>query len=141
VQAMLDKLVGPGNAVVSVSADLDFDRTVRTTESVETNPDLPPVSSATTREEYTGEGTAAGGVLGPDNIAVPTQDQGAGEYRRETETVNNPVSTVREELTTAPGSVRRQSVSVVVSEDAGRNLNLGQLEAAVAAAAGVDPER
>lgn len=141
VQAMLDKLVGPGNAVVSVSAELDFDRTVRTTESVETDPELPPVSSATTVEEYTGTGTASGGVLGPDNIAVPTQDEGAGEYRRETETVNNPVNTVREELTTAPGNVRRQSVSVVVSEDAGGGLDLGRLEDAVVAAAGIDTER
>ena len=141
VQAMLDKLVGPGNAVVSVNADLDFDRTVRTSETVETDEDLPPVTSATTVEEYTGSDAASGGVLGPDNIAVPTADQGSGEYRRETETVNNAVSTVREELTTAPGAVRRQSVSVVVSETAGADLDLGRLEEAVAAAAGVDTER
>lgn len=141
VQAMLDKLVGPGNAVVSVNAVLDFDRAVRTTETVETDPDQPPVSSATTVEEYTGTGSSAGGVLGPDNIAVPTQDQGAGEYRRETETVNNAVSTVREELTTAPGSVRRQSVSVVVNEAVAGGLQMSRLEEAVAAAAGIDPER
>lgn len=141
VQEMLDRLVGPGNAVVRVTAELDFDQTIRTTETVETDPDLPPISSSTTTEEYTGTGTDAGGVLGPDNIAVPGTDTGTGEYRSESSTVNNPYDTVREQLTTAPGSVRRQSVSVVVSRDAGADINMGDLEAAVAAAAGVDPER
>ena len=141
VQAMLDKLVGPGNAVVNVTAELDFDETVRTTETVQTDPELPPVTSATSTEEYTGTSANSGGVLGPDNIAVPTDGQGAGEYRRETETVNNPYDTVREELRTAPGGVRRQSISVVVSNDAGAAIDLRELEAAVAAAAGVDAER
>lgn len=141
VQAMLDKLVGPGNAVVSVTAELDFDQTVRTTETVETDPEAPPVSSTTETEEYTGTGSTDGGVLGPDNIAVPVEGDGAGEYRRESETVNNPYDTVTEQLTTAPGSVKRQSVSVVVSEDAGGDIDLADLETAVAAAAGVDTER
>jgi flagellar M-ring protein FliF len=141
VQSMLDKLVGPGNAVVSVTAELDFDQTVRTTETVETDPDLPPLSSSTTTEEYTGNGTTDGGVLGPDNIAVPVGGEGGGTYSSESETVNNPYDTVTEQLTTAPGSVRRQSISVVVSEDAGGDLDLADLETAVAAAAGVDPER
>lgn len=141
VQSMLDKLVGPGNAVVSVNAELNFDETVRTTETVETDPDLPPLSSSTTTEEYTGNSSADGGVLGPDNIAVPVDGNGAGTYNSESSTVNNPYDTVTEQLTTAPGGVRRQSISVVVSEDAGAGLDLGELEDAVAAAAGVDPER
>ena len=141
VQAMLDKLVGPGNAVVNVTAELDFDQTVRTTETVETDPDLPPLSSSTSTEEYTGTGTTDGGVLGPDNIAVPVDGEGGGTYSSETETVNNPYDTVTEQLTTAPGSVRRQSVSVVVAEDAAAGLDLDDLETAVVAAAGVDAER
>lgn len=141
VQSMLDKLVGPGNAVVSVTAELNFDETVRTTETVETDPELPPITSSTTTEEYTGTGNADGGVLGPDNIAVPVDGEGAGNYASESTTVNNPYDTVTEQLTTAPGGVRRQSVSVVVSEDAGGDLDLADLETAVAAAAGVDVER
>jgi flagellar M-ring protein FliF len=145
IQAMLDRLVGLGNAVVTVTADLDYDQTVRTTETHTTDEELPPVSSATSVEEYTGTADGTGGVLGPDNIAVPdaaagTAD-GAGEYRKETATVNNPVNTVTEQLTTAPGTIRRQSVSVVVSEGAGADLDLADLETAVAAAAGVDTER
>jgi flagellar M-ring protein FliF len=142
IQAMLDRLVGLGNAVVTVTADLDYDQTVRTTETHTTDEDLPPVSSATSVEEYTGTADGTGGVLGPDNIAVPdVTTDGAGEYRKETATVNNPVDTVVEQLTTAPGTIRRQSVSVVVSEGAAADLDLADLETAVAAAAGVDTER
>lgn len=140
LQAMLDRLVGLGNAVVSVSADLDYDQTVRTTETHTTDPDLPPVSESTAIEEYSGVAQGDAGVLGPDGQPVVADDD-AGEYRSETSTVNNPVNTVTEQLTTAPGSVRRQSVSVVVSEDAAADLDLGDLETAVAAAAGVDTER
>lgn len=143
VQSMLDKLVGVGNAVVSVSADLDYDQVARTSETYEVDPDveLPPLSSSTTTEEYTGGGQAVGGVLGPDNIAVPNGEGGGGEYRKESATVNNPLNKVVEQVTTAPGSVRRQSVSVVVSETAGAALDMADLETAVAAAAGVVPER
>jgi len=145
VQAMVDKLVGVGNAVVSVSADLDYDQVARTSETYEVDPEneLPPLSSATTTEEYTGGGPAVGGVLGPDNIGVPDgAGAGAGgEYRKESATVNNPLNKVVEQVTTAPGSVRRQSVSVVVSETAGAALNMAELETAVAAAAGIVPDR
>lgn len=140
LQGMLDRLVGIGNAVVSVTADLDYDQTVRTTETHTTDPELPPVSESTAIEDYTGVAQGDAGVLGPDGAAVPTGD-GAGNYHNESSTVNNPVNTVTEQLTTAPGSVRRQSVSVVVSEDAAADLDLAELETAVAAAAGVDTER
>ncbi|WP_024286296.1 flagellar basal-body MS-ring/collar protein FliF [Cellulomonas sp. KRMCY2] len=143
VQQMLDKVVGIGNAVVSVTADLDYDQTARTTETFTAGEALPPVSSATTLEEYSGSQDAVGGVLGPDGIEVPvaTDGAGAGAYRKESETVNNPLNRVTEELTTTPGSVRRQSVSVVISEAAGADLDLADLEAAVVAAAGIDPDR
>lgn len=143
VQTMLDRVVGSGNAVVTVTADLDFDQVERRTETYSTDGDVPPLSSSTTTEEYTGSaaGGPEAGVLGPDNIAVPNDAAGGGEYRKESETVNNAVNRTVEELTSAPGSVRRQSVSVVLSQEAGAGLDLGEIEAMVAAAAGVDAER
>ena len=140
LQSMLDRLVGLGNAVVTVTADLDYDQTVRTTETQTTDPELPPVSESTATEEYTGAQAGDAGVLGPDGQPI-TGGDGTGEYRSEASTVNNPVNTVREQLTTAPGSVRRQSVSVVVAQGAAADLDLGDLETAVAAAAGIDTER
>lgn len=140
IQAMLDPVVGAGNAVVSVTADLDYDQVERTTETYTADGELPPLSSSTSSEQYTGTGGATGGVLGPDNIAVPGE-QGTGEYLKESETVNNPLNRVTEQLVTAPGSVRRQSVSVVISQQGGAGVDLAQLEQMVAAAAGIDTTR
>ena len=141
VQAMLDRVVGAGNAVVSVSAELDYDKTARTTETFSADETVPPLSESTSVEDYTGGDATSTGVLGPDNISVPTTDDGSGTYHKETAVNNNAVNKVTETLETAPGNVRRQSVSVVVSDQAGADLDLTDLEAMVAAAAGVDDTR
>ncbi|WP_298462468.1 flagellar basal-body MS-ring/collar protein FliF [uncultured Cellulomonas sp.] len=143
VQTMLDRLVGPGKAVVAVNAELDYDNTDRTSETFDATAGVPPLSSSTTREEYTGTGgTPVGGVLGPDNIAVPGGGgAGDGTYLKESEVLNPAVNKVTEHTTSAPGSVQRQSVSVVVDAAAGAALNMVDLEALVTAAAGIDPAR
>lgn len=142
VQAMLDRVVGVGNAVVSVSAELDYDKTARTTETFSSDPSAAPLSESTTVEDYTGDGSTAAGVLGPDNISVPSDaTSGSGAYHNETAVVNNAVNKVTETLETAPGNVRRQSVSVVVSEEAAGSMKMADLQAMVAAAAGVDDTR
>src|SRR5690606_12049387 len=56
VQTMLDRIVGPGNAVVSVTADLDFDQVQRTEERFESNKDVQPLTESRTSETYTGGG-------------------------------------------------------------------------------------
>jgi len=142
VQAMLDRVVGVGNAVVSVSAELDYDKTARTTETFSSDPSAAPLSESTTVEDYTGGASTAAGVLGPDNISVPSDAAaGSGAYHNETAVKNNAVNKVTETLETAPGNVRRQSVSVVVSDAAAASINLPDLQAMVAAAAGVDETR
>ncbi|MFD1505476.1 flagellar M-ring protein FliF [Georgenia yuyongxinii] len=140
VQAMLDRVVGPGNAVVSVQAELSRDETDRLTETFTPADGAPPLSESTSTEEYTGTGQAVGGVLGPDNIAVPN-GEGDGSYTREDSVLNNPVNKVTEQTTVNPGGVARQSVSVVVDAQAGAGLSLAELERMVTAAAGIDPAR
>lgn len=141
VQAMLDRVVGVGNAVVSVSAELDYDKTARTTETFSADEELPPLNESTSVEEYTGGAATDAGVLGPDNIAVPNEANGGGEYRKETAVNNNAINKVTETLESAPGNVKRQSVSVVVSDEAAAGLDMADLQTMVAAAAGVDDER
>lgn len=140
VQAMLDRVVGPGNAVVSVKAEFSSDTTERVTETFTPAEGTPPLSQSTSSEKYTGTGQAVGGVLGPDNIAVPGSG-GAGNYASEESVVNNPVNKVTEQTTVNPGGVARQSVSVVVDAQAGAGLSLGELERIVTAAAGLDLAR
>ncbi len=148
VQQMLDAVLGPGNAVVSVTAELDFDQTARTTETYSaSDPTLPPINSATTVEDYTGTGQTVGGVLGVDGTvsgsttgSPPGAGDGAGTYHKESATVNNPLNKVTEQQTTAPGTVKRQSVSVIVS-DALAGVDMTALQDSIAAAAGIDATR
>ncbi|WP_019148389.1 flagellar basal-body MS-ring/collar protein FliF [Timonella senegalensis] len=140
IQAMLDRIVGPGNAVVSVTADLDFDATERTSEKFESDKDALPLTERTTSEEYTGTGSNATGVLGPDNIAVPNGDSN-GRYTNTAVEKANSVDKITEHTKTAPGTVRRQSVSVAVSAAAAQSLNMQDVEDMVASAAGIDAKR
>lgn len=142
VQAMLDRLVGAGRAAVTVNAQVDLSESERTTEQFDATADTPPLASSTTTEEYTGTGDgSAAGVLGPDNIAVPGGAGGAGTYTSTSEDVTNAVNKSTEVTRSAPGALQRQSVSVLVDQKAAGGLDMADLEAAVAAAAGIDATR
>lgn len=143
VQALLDRVVGVGKSAVTLTAELDYDQTERVSEQFSATPDVPPLVSATTKEEYTGRansGTATG-VLGPDNIAVPSGDDDSGAYSSTTENLNNAVNKVTEQTVTAPGSVKRQSLAVAVDATAAAKIDMAELTAMVSAAAGIDTER
>lgn len=141
VQTMLDRIVGNGRAVVSVTADLDLDSRTTTSEKFETPEERLPLTESTSREEFQGTGSSSG-VLGPDNIAVPGgAGAGDGEYLNESSTVTNAVDKITEITEQTPGTVRRQSVSVAVDATAGNALDMVDLEQLVATAAGVDAER
>src|SRR4051794_12831454 len=71
LQHMLDSVVGPGHAVVTTTAELDYDQTETTSETYTQDPSVGALSESISREAYNGNGTGSGGVLGPDNIQVP----------------------------------------------------------------------
>jgi len=148
VQAMLDKVVGPGNSSVAVAADLDQASGTRVTESF-TEPETGPValSESGTSEQYgagaAGAGTAAG-VLGPDNIAVPNVGTGQaadGGYLNESATKNNAVDKTTETMSIPAGGVARQTVSVALDAQAAQGANVQTITDLVRTAAGIDPAR
>jgi flagellar M-ring protein FliF len=142
VQALLDQVVGTGKSAVTVTADLDYDQTQRTTEEFTATEGVPPLASSTTEETYTGAGTGtATGVLGPDNIAVPTGTATDGTYSSTTEDVTNAVNKVTEVTQQAPGAVRRQSLAVAVDATAAAGIDMTQLTEMLTAAAGIDATR
>lgn len=141
VAGLLDALVGPGKSAVTVTAELDLDSSQRTTEEYSATPDAPPLASSTTTEEYTGSGGTATGVLGPDNIAVPAGEQGDGSYSSTSTDVTNPINKATEVVTSGPGALERQSVSVAVDEVAAKDLDMAALTGAISAAAGIVTER
>ena len=157
VQAMLDKMVGPGNSSVVVAADLDQSSGTKVTESF-SQPTSGPIAlneSGTTEQYGSGangaNGTGATGVLGPDNIAVPngtaadgTTTAGAGAdggYTNESTTKNNAVDKVTESLNVPAGEVSRQTVSVALNSAAANGVNMQSVRDLVGAAAGIDAAR
>lgn len=142
VQAMLDKVVGPGNASVVVAADMSYESAERLEETYTSPLDNPAINESTDTESYTsgGAGGVVGGVLGPDNIAVPDGGD-AGLFSSESTTRNNAINKVTESRTIPSGSITRQTVSVAVNEEAVAGLSVPSIRELVAAAAGINDER
>ena len=147
VQSMLDKVVGPGNATVVVAADMSQNSGQRTAETF-TTPDGSPALSESAQNDGTGSASGSNGsagILGPDNIAVPSgtlaASPGAGTNTGATSvTKNNAINKVTEQTTIPAGSVTRQTVSVAVNK-AVSGVNRADLISLVNAAAGIDTTR
>lgn len=141
VQAMLDTVVGVGNATVVVAADVSSESAERTAETFVAPETVTPLNESRETESYTGTGGAGAGVLGPDNIAVPGGAEGNGTFNSESVTSNNAIDKVTETRTIPAGTLARQSVSVAVNDDVPGDVNMGNLRALVSAAAGIDVDR
>lgn len=139
VQQLLDKVVGAGNATVTVVAEIDRSVNERLDEMYS------PVEGGASPSEHTRTETRTGGqggagVLGPDNIAVPSAN-GDGTYEVTEETRNNAINKSTQTTKTPAGSLTRQSVSVAVDAGAGGDIGAAQLSELVSAAAGIDRAR
>ncbi len=144
VQTMLDKLVGPGHSVTRVDAVLNFDQQTTDKQEYISDTKNPPLTDSTTKETYSGTGTPVGGVLGPDNNAVPSgaSSGGAGSsYVKEQQTNQNAVGTLKTTTTTAPGKPSRVTVAVVLDQAVAGSLDDTELTKLITAAAGLDPTR
>ncbi len=141
VSKMLETIVGPGMATVTVAADV-ANSTAERLEETYTAPegDLAPTEK-TKSETYTGSGGGGAGVLGPDNIAVPNGGEGDGTYELEETTRSNAVNKATEKTITPAGSVTRQTISVALDSTYVTGITAAQVEDLVATAAGINPER
>jgi flagellar M-ring protein FliF len=142
-QQMLDRVLGPGHAVVSVRADVDLNQRETTSETHTYNQGTPPLSESKTTEKYSGAGTPVGGVLGPENMPDAMANAGGGNsaYDKEQSTVNNSVDTTTEVTKAAPGGLNRLTVSVVMDDAVAGSLNQGQITDLVGNAVGLDTAR
>lgn len=124
VQSLLEQVFGPGNVVVRVNAELNFDK-----KTVE-NRLFSPVNEETgegilrsiqdLREHFTGSGTVPGGEPGPnENVGYGDQQPGSEDTEHQrTETIKNfEVNESYESLIVAPGAVNRLTVSVVINRE------------------------
>ena len=147
VQAVLDRVLGPGNATVAVIPDVNQQSAQQKSETFSSANNTAPLSQSTKTEKYTGTGAnGASGVLGPDNIGVPsgtstTGASGNGTYDSTTDTKDNAVDKVTEDRTIPAGALKKQSVSVAINQAAAQGINLQNLNSLVSAAAGIDAQR
>jgi len=149
LQNMLDSVVGPGHAVVTTTADLDFDQTQTTSKQYSQDPSLPASSESNSREAYNGSDNCKGGVLGPDNIAGPGCNSGSGtgsssgpgQYENSNQVRNNALNETQKVSKSAPGSIRKLNVAVLLDSTTAGTVNSAQVQQLVSAAAGIDATR
>ncbi|WP_222265396.1 flagellar basal-body MS-ring/collar protein FliF [Modestobacter marinus] len=137
-QTILDTIAGPGNAKVSVRADLDFDKTNTTSETYDYNDDTPALSESTTVESYTGTGAAVGGVLGAEDVAAGGGDNA---YDKQSTTSNNAVDKTVTTTEGAVGTVDRLTVSVVMDNANVGGVDVNTVQDLVGNAVGLDAAR
>ena len=145
VQTMLDKTLGEGNAFVRVSVELDFDD-----KKIDRQTFTPVVdesgiirSQQDISESYTGESNIPGGPAGVQgNIpGYVAEDRNANaEYERKESTRNYEVNEENQKIIASPGSIRRLTVAVLVSDEITELQQEGLLRA-VSSAAGINEER
>ncbi len=120
VETMLERVLGPGRAVVRVSADIDF-TSATTTEDL-FNPDQVAVRSETRSSDVSTTG-GQGPIGSPDqrfNLAQRNAAPGAaagaatGKSKSESETINYEISRTQRRITKPMGEIKRLSVAVVV---------------------------
>ncbi len=149
IQQQLERVVGPGNAFVTVNADLDYDTTTRRSRSY-SDSNAKPLAESSTSETYTGNGSGqyAVGVLGPDNAAAvdrTTGGTGSGKdpntYNKKASQLQNPINQIDEERVAAPGTVRSQGVSVLINSKAGPGVDPAEIERLVTSAAHINTQR
>ncbi len=145
LQTMLDRVVGPGNSTVQVTADLDFDDSVVETKDYIANTDTPPKSSTTSTETYNGAGSpAVGGVVGPDGqMDTTTSGSADSSYTQESSTQDNALDERRERRVSAPGSLAGLHVGVALDAAAttANGIDSRDIRDLVVATAGIDRGR
>jgi len=149
ITAMLDRVVGPGNSAVQVTADLDFDSTKTETTRYFANPKVAPLSIASSEETYAGDaaGNAAssGGTVGPDgqlNANGNGTGTGSGNsYGKKASSQDNAVDKTIENREAAPGGVKALNVGIVVDTRSLGATTPQQLQQLVAAGVGINTKR
>jgi flagellar M-ring protein FliF len=139
VQAMLDRVLGQGNATVAVAADMDAQSGTKVDETFTSPEQAPALSESSDTQSYTGTGGGAAGVLGPDNIAVPGGAAGNGTFTQDKVTKNNAVNKSTQTTAIPAGLLKRQTVSVAVNAAAAADR--AQITNLVSAAAGINAAR
>ena len=143
LNALLVRTLGPGKGEVSVTADLNADKTTRDQVTYERRG--VPLKTQTETERLRGGGAGTGGVAGTGSN-IPNYSAGAAgggansNYQRETESTEFGVGKRVDRTEVAPGEVNKLNVALLVDEAVPPEV-FASLQEAVSSAAGIDAER
>lgn len=138
LQTYLTRILGSGNADVSVNAQLDFNQVNTSTQTIIPGSNGKTTSFCTNTQssstKYTGSGA-------PSGVTVTTVS-GNGNYTQSSTTKTCETGTQTQTIVQAPGAVKGQDVAVLVNSKAlPVGLTMTQLQREVAAAAGIQTSR
>ncbi|MFN8074712.1 MAG: flagellar basal-body MS-ring/collar protein FliF [Kineosporiaceae bacterium] len=143
VQAMLDRVLGPGHATVQVNATLNFDSTETVSEKYQPIPSVSPTAESSSDELYNSAVSGNGGALGQTWPTLSPQPSatGAGSYRKSNGAKQVPIdkSVVRSQG--APGKVEKLSAAVILDAKADPAPDPAKVQALVEKALGIDTTR
>lgn len=118
VQTLLDSVLGPGQAVTRVSAQMNFDQIERTEERFDPN----PIVRQETRTVENARGNSSSPIVGaappaPAAAGAPTPPASttSNDGTRESESTSYELSKVVARTLTTPGEVQRVSVAVLIN--------------------------
>ncbi len=148
IRQILEKVHGPGKAVVKVRVELDFDK--KSLSHKEYIP-LPNTNKGVVRssqnieENYTGPGIIPGGAPGtttniPGYVLNSGMAGGNVEYNRGDNVTNYDITTKEFQQVVTPGAIRRLSASVILDGQLS-DQDLARWRDSVAAVVGFLPDR
>ncbi len=116
-QDMLDKILGPGNAVVEVSADVNMNM-LKSVKDIY-DPDSKVVRSEQITKESSPQGPSAGGIAGvqsniPTGRGTSSMITPGGASAKSDIVRNYEISRSKVELVQSPGEIKRLTISVIV---------------------------
>jgi flagellar M-ring protein FliF len=123
-QDMLEKVLGPGQAIVRVSAEINFDTVTRTEEKFD--PDGQVIRSQTKNDENN-DSTTSGSTLGPTGISANTTPEtnvvsqsaaapvNSTRNRKTTSTVEYEVGKSVSNVLQAAGDIKKLSAAVTIA--------------------------
>ena len=143
LNALLVRTLGAGKAQVSVTADLNADKT--TLDKVTYDKKGVPTKTQTETEKLRGGSATTGGTAGTgSNIPTYAAPGGSGgansNYQRETETTEQAVGKEVKRTEIAPGAINKQSVALLVDKSVPA-ADFQAVQQAVSSAAGIDSTR
>jgi flagellar M-ring protein FliF len=143
LNALLTRTLGPGKAQVSVTADLNADKTSR--EELTYAKKGVPMKTQKETEKLQGGGVTTGGTAGTgSNIPTYSAGSAAGgsnsKYQRKSDTTDWALNKRVDHTEVAPGAINKLNVALLVDKTVPA-ADFASVQKAVTSAAGIDTKR